>query len=231
MEKRFIYYDTETTGVNTREDRIVEIAAFDKTNNTTFSFLVNPSMPIPPGASNVHHITDSMVKDAPTFDVIGKKFTEFVGENGILVAHNNDGFDLPLLKSEYARHGIEMPNAIFLDSLRFARKYRPDLPRHTLQHLREHYGFPANNAHRALDDVIILEQVFSTMIDDLSPSQVYELCMKKQEVKTMPFGKHRGKLLSKVPKNYVKFLLDNGAFDKPQNEELKEAFQKVGSLS
>lgn len=230
MTKRFIYYDTETTGINTKEDRIVEIAAFDALNKTSFSFLVNPSMSIPPSASAVHHITDEMVKDAPTFDVIGEKFTEFVGSDAILIAHNNDGFDQPLLQSEYARHNLEFPDALFLDSLKFARKYRPDLPKHTLQHLRQLYGFPENNAHRALDDVIVLEQVFSTMIDDLTPEQVYDLLQQKVELKTMPFGKHRGKPLAKVPKSYIQYLLDNGAFDKPQNDELKEALQKVGLL-
>ena len=143
MEKRFIYYDTETTGVNTQEDRIVEIAAYDKTNDTSFSFLVNPKRAIPLEASRVHNITDAMVKDSPTFDIIGQQFIDFIGENAILVAHNNDGFDMPLLKSEFARHNLTFPNALFVDSLTFARKYRPDLPRHTLQHLREYYGFPS----------------------------------------------------------------------------------------
>ncbi len=46
-----------------------------------------------------------------------------------------------------------------------------DLPRHSLQFLREVYGIEKNNAHRALDDVVVLYEVFQKMVDDLSYQQ------------------------------------------------------------
>ena len=60
-----------------------------------------------------------------------------------------------------------MPDWKFIDSLKWSRKYRTDLPRHNLQYLREVYQIPANQAHRALDDVFVLQQIFSKMILDL----------------------------------------------------------------
>ena len=77
MALRPIYFDTETTGVKSDRDKIIELAAFDPVLNKTFSSLINPGVPIPKEASNVHHITDDMVQDAPTFKEVGQKFIEF----------------------------------------------------------------------------------------------------------------------------------------------------------
>ena len=228
--KRPIYYDTETTGIKADRDRIIEIAAYDPIEDRSFCTLVNPNCPIPKEASNIHNITDEMVKDAPTFEVVGIQFAEFCPENTVLIAHNNDGFDRHFIRCEYERSGLELPKWEYLDTLKWARRYRPDLPRHSLQHLREAYGIEANNAHRALDDVIVLHEVFSRMIDDLSIEKVMELITQTKTLDRMPFGKHQGKPLSEIPKHYISWLKDNGAFDKPQNEELKQSFEKLGVL-
>ncbi len=230
MSKRPIYYDTETTGVRPDKDRIIEIAAFDPIQNRTFSSLIKPDCPIPPEASAIHKITDEMVKDAPTFAEVGKLFIEFCSEDVVLIAHNNDSFDKPFLECEYKRNEVALPNWPYIDSLKFSRKYRPDLPRHSLQHLREYHGIKANNAHRALDDVIILHQIFSLMIDDLTMETILGLMNQKQTLRHMPFGKHRGTPIKDMPAGYVRWLHENGALDKPDNAELKEAFSERGFL-
>ncbi len=226
-----IYYDTETTGVKADKDKIIEIAAFDPHNNRSFVSLINPHSPIPPEASAIHRITDEMVQDAPTFAEVATKFIEFCGPDAVLIAHNNDAFDRPFLEQEFTRVGMKMPAWRFLDTLKWARRYRPDLPRHALQFLREVYGIPSNQAHRALDDVIVLHRVFSCMIDDLDISYVVELMLSpgKKPVR-MPFGKHQGKMLSDVPRDYVKWLHGNGAFDKSENQELREQFSTLGFI-
>ena len=228
---RAIYFDTETTGVRPEKDSIIEIAAYEPESERTFERLINPGVSIPPEASAIHNITDSMVAEAPGFAEIGKAFAEFCGEDAVLIAHNGDGFDIPFLKCEFSRNDLPYPEWKTIDTLKWARRYRPDLPRHALQFLRESYGFPANNAHRALDDVIVLHQVFSAMIDDLSIEQVYTLLNVPRRLRHMPFGKHQGKPLSKVPKDYVQWLSRSGAFDKPENEELKEALTELQLLS
>lgn len=233
MPKRAIYYDTETTGVKAEKDRVIEIAAYDPEQDRTFEAFVNPGMPIPPDATAIHNITDEMVADAPDFSVVGTQFIEFCEGDTVLIAHNNDGFDVHFLRAEYKRNNVQMPNWNFLDSLKWARRYRSDLPRHTLQFLREIYGIEANNAHRALDDVVVLHKVFQCMIDDLSIDQVFELLANRQEKPPtrMPFGKHQGELLKDVPKSYVRWLADSGAFDKPDNAALKKGLIDAGVLS
>ena len=124
-----------------------------------------------------------------------------------------------------------MPDWKFLDSLKWARRYRPDLPRHTLQFLREIYCIPANNAHRALDDVIVLYKMFEQMIDDLSIDEAYALLNKPKKLQHMPFGKHQGMPLNQIPKNYVKWLADSGALQKEENQQLKECFVEIGLLT
>lgn len=228
--KRPIYYDTETTGVRAETDRIIEIAAYDPIENRTFCAFANPGFPIPPSATAIHNITDAMVSDAPSFEKVGADFAAFCPENTVLIAHNNDGFDKYFIEAEFSRSHLTLPSWEYLDTLKWARRYRPDLPRHTLQHLREAYGIAPNQAHRALDDVMVLYQVFSKMIDDLPIEKVIELLTKSNSLLRMPFGKHAGKPLDKIPKNYVSWLKETGAFDKPQNKELKECFEKLGAL-
>lgn len=231
MAARPIFYDTETTGIKAESDRIVEIAAYDPYNDCSLEELVNPGIPIPPEASKVHHITDDMVKDAPTFKEIGQKFIDFCSGDVILIAHNNDAFDVHFLRHEFKRHDLEMPEWRFFDTLKWARRYRPDLPRHALQFLREIYGIEANNAHRALDDVIVLHKVFEFMSDDLDIEQTYSLLSAPRDIKVMPFGKYQGKPLEEIPEDYVKWLAKSEAFDKPENKSLKESFEKLGLLT
>jgi len=230
MAKRPIYYDTETTGIRPDSDRIIEIAAYDPVLDRTFQSLINPKCPIPSQASAIHNITDDMVQDAPTFDQVGKDFTAFCSDDVVLIAHNNDAFDKPFLEYEFQRNKVHLPDWDYIDSLKFSRKYRPDLPRHSLQHLREYHGIPPNQAHRALDDVIILHTVFSKMIDDLSMEMILELMSEKKVLRHMTFGKHRGKPIKELPPSYIRWLHQEGALDKPDNAELKESLEELGML-
>lgn len=228
---RAIYYDTETTGVRPDKDRIVEIAAFDPLNGTQLVLLVNPGLPIPQEATAIHGITNEMVANAPTFAEVGQAFIDFCSGPCVLIAHNNDNFDKHFLTHEGKRHELSYPDWPMVDSLKWARKYRPDLPRHSLQFLRQIYGIAENNAHRALDDVLVLHQVFSIMIDDLPLETIIELLGKSSDTlpEVMPFGKHQGKPLSEVPPDYLLWLKEQGALDKPENSSLKAALQKLKS--
>lgn len=231
MSLRPIFYDTETTGIRAEKDRIIEIAAFDPVRNLTFEKFVNPGCPIPAEASAIHHITDEMVASAPSFAQIGAEFIEFCEGDVVLIAHNNDNFDLHFLRNEFQRHNTIMPSWKFFDTLKWARRYRPDLPRHTLQFLREIYGIAANNAHRALDDVIVLHQIFQSLTDDLPIEDIYSLLNRPRIIQNMPFGKHQGQPLSKLPSSYIQWLGSSGALDKHENQELKESFQRLGLLT
>jgi DNA polymerase-3 subunit epsilon len=230
MTLRAIFYDTETTGINSGKDRIIEIAAYDPLYNRSLERLINPGMPIPAEATAIHNISNEMVAESPSFKTVAQEFCNFCEGEVVLIAHNNDAFDYHFLKTEFDRNNIPFPSWKFFDTLKWARRYRKDLPRHTLQFLREIYGIEANNAHRALDDVIVLHQVFVHMTDDLTIEEVYNLINRPRELHHMPFGKHQGMPLKNLPRDYVTWLAGSGAFEKAENQELRMSLEKLGIL-
>lgn len=103
------FIDLETTGVNIGTDRIVEIAIIKINPDGSQQVkrkLVNPQQPIPAGSSDVHGITDDMVKDAPTFKQIANEIKQFL-ENCDLGGYNSNRFDVPMLVEEFLRAGQE----------------------------------------------------------------------------------------------------------------------------
>jgi DNA polymerase-3 subunit epsilon len=223
--KRAIYYDTETTGVNPANDRIIEIAAYDAMEKKSFTMLVNPGIPISPEATAIHGITDEMVKESPNFAEVGKAFAAFCEGDVVLLAHNNDAFDRYFLENEAKRHALEFPPWPMIDTLKWARKYRPDLPRHPLQFLRQIYGVAENTAHRALDDVMVLYEIFSVMFDDLPMEKVLELMGTPTKVDFMPFGKYKGKSIKELPADYISWLKKQDILTKSENAPLKQAIE------
>mgnify|MGYP003546772681 FL=1 len=91
--------DLETTGVNLVADRIVELAIVKiqpDGSRVVKRKLVNPQMPIPKASSDIHGITDDMVKDAPSFKQMANEIRQFL-DNCDLAGYNSNRFDLPLL--------------------------------------------------------------------------------------------------------------------------------------
>ena len=222
-----IFYDTETTGVTFGKDSIIELAGYDPDSNVGFSELINPGCHIPESATAIHGITDEMVSEAQGFAQVWERFLLFCGDDAILIAHNNDGFDVHFLRHECEKHDVILPTTWeYLDTLKWARRYRPDLPKHSLQYLREIYEIEANNAHRALDDVVVLYEVFCAMTPGLTPQEAHVLMKKPQEINTMPFGKHKGRRLEELPNDYIQWLLNSGSLDKDNNRDLRTSLEK-----
>ena len=81
LKRPLCFFDLETTGVNVVSDRIVEIAVLKllpNGNKEGKTWLVNPEMPIPKGASDIHGITNEQVKDAPNFKALSKEIYDFM---------------------------------------------------------------------------------------------------------------------------------------------------------
>lgn len=109
LTRPIAFIDLETTGTNLATDRIVEIAIVRvgaDGSRTIKRKLINPKMPIPKGASDVHGISDEMVKDAPTFKDVANEIKQFI-ENCDLGGYNSNRFDIPLLVEEFLRTGLE----------------------------------------------------------------------------------------------------------------------------
>jgi DNA polymerase III subunit epsilon len=109
LSRPLAFIDLETTGVNISTDRIVEIAIVKINPDGTKQVkrkLINPLMPIPKSSSDIHGITDEMVKDAPSFKQVANEVKQFI-EQCDLGGYNSNRFDIPMLIEEFLRVGIE----------------------------------------------------------------------------------------------------------------------------
>jgi DNA polymerase III epsilon subunit family exonuclease len=227
----FIVIDTETTGLDARSDKLVEIAAVRLKHGRAFEFfytLINPGSPIPPAASSIHHITDSIVARSPSWDEVRGEFSSFVGESPI-VAHNAS-FDRNFL-SEFQRH-------TWLCNYRLSLHLWPEAPSHANQALRYWLGIEleVDKAHRALDDARVTTALFQYGLQlleqkkvSLSPLSLQQYIDALIPIATMPNGKHRGPPLSELPDSYLNWALENTFDDEDLRASLRTEHQRRGN--
>jgi DNA polymerase III subunit epsilon len=109
LSKPLAIIDLETTGINLSTDRIVEIAIVKiHTDGSKLvkRKLLNPEFPISVVSSDLHGITNEMVKDAPTFKQVANEIKQFL-ENCDLAGYNSNRFDIPMLAEEFLRVGLD----------------------------------------------------------------------------------------------------------------------------
>ena len=129
LKKPLAFIDLETTGVNPGTDRIVEIAIVKILTDGTKSVkrkLINPEIPIPKGASDIHGITDEMVKDAPSFKQVAHELKQVL-DGCDFAGYNSNRFDIPLLMEEFLRAQVDfdMKNRKLLDVQNIFHKMEP----------------------------------------------------------------------------------------------------------
>jgi DNA polymerase-3 subunit epsilon len=218
LTRPICFLDLETTGINVSTDKIVEIAIVKISVDGSSQVkrrLVNPEMPIPQGAIDVHGITNEMVKDAPSFKVIANEIKQFI-EGADLAGYNSNRFDIPMLNEEFLRAGIsvDIENRKLLD----VQKVFHMMEQRTLSAAYKFYcQKDLQDAHSAEADATatweILEaqvakypQIGNTVdsivkftgedhIIDFARRFVFE-----NGVETFNFGKHKGKPVIQVLK-------------------------------
>ena len=171
----YCVFDLETTGISFRTEKITEIGIMKVRNGEvidSFETFVNPEKPIPMRVQEITHITDDMVKDAPTIEEIMPKVLEFFGDS-VLVAHNAD-FDTSFIKYNCERMGLKFDNT-YLDTLRLAKDLFPDYKKYKLGIIAENLGIKVEVAHRALDDVDTTVKVFNVMMKMLKDKGIKTL--------------------------------------------------------
>ena len=123
-----VLLDTETTGLSSVKDKIIEIACIEIDDHIPtgekFHVFLNPEMEISQGAYETHGITREFLDDKPKFKDIAKEFQEFINEKK-LVIHNAD-FDLAFLNKELKEVGLPViSNVNVIDTLNVAREKFP----------------------------------------------------------------------------------------------------------
>jgi DNA polymerase III epsilon subunit family exonuclease len=179
---KFIAFDLETTGLSKNTNEIIEVGAVKftvKQENgkivpqklSEFQSLVKPNMLIPAEATKVNQITDEMVEKAPDIASVLRKFTSFVGQDAIMVAHNAP-FDTGFLKLAYENNPQLVPGSPIIDSYRIARSILPELENHKLGDIANNFKknglismkINSTNMHRAVYDCEMLMEIFVVLL-------------------------------------------------------------------
>ena len=166
---REIVFDTETTGLDARVDRVIEIGGVELVNRfptgRTFHQFINPQgRSVHPEALAIHGISDAQLADKPTFIQVVDSFLEFI-DGAVLVAHNAS-FDTAFINAEFERLGqaAVAPERI-VDTLAIAKRKHPMGP-NSLDALCRRYGI--DNSHRtkhgALLDSELLAEVYIELV-------------------------------------------------------------------
>ena len=167
LQRPLVFFDLETTGIDPYNDRIVEISVLkilpDGTRCSPYTRRINPGRPIPAEATSVHHITDEMVKNEPTFEAIAPKLKEFLKDCD-LAGYNSNRFDVPMLVEEFKRAGLplDMSGVKLVDVQTIYHKREP----RTLVAAYRHYcGRDLEGAHSAEADITATYEVLLGQLD------------------------------------------------------------------
>jgi DNA polymerase-3 subunit epsilon len=240
LTRPICFFDLETTGIDVARDRIVEISIFKVYPNGTKeskTWLVNPTIPIPPQTTAVHGISDEKVANEPTFDALASQVHNMIKDSD-LAGFNSDRFDIPLLAEELLRAGVDfdMKNRVSVDVQTIFHK----MEERTLSAAYKFYcGQTLENAHSAEADTMATYEILKSQLDrytDLENDMksLSEFTTRKKSVdfagfivlnnegkEIFTFGKHKGALVDDV------FDKEPGYFGWIQNADFPLYTKKV----
>lgn len=218
LKRPIAFIDLEATGTNLSTDRIVELAIVKvgvDGNRQTKRKLINPLMPIPKAASDVHGITDEMVKTAPTFKQVANEIKQFVDYCDI-GGYNSNRFDVPMLVEEFLRAGLDF--AVDGRKLIDVQKVFHLMEQRTLSAAYRFYCHKTlEGAHGAEADASATWEILQAQIErypqiGVTPESICKFCGEEEFVdfarrfikvdckEVFNFGKHKGRGVEDVLK-------------------------------
>lgn len=185
----WVSIDTETTGRDAAEDRIVEVGCvFFRSGEVVDrkGWLINPGRPIPEDASAVHGIFDADVADKPRFEQVHEEIAGAL--RGHLPLAYNAGFDAGFMRHEMLRvDGAAdqpppalRPEVTWMDPLDWARELQKEHKSRALGDVCQRLGIELENAHRATDDAEAAGHVMVAFVKDSRVPHPYGAFIKEQ---------------------------------------------------
>ncbi len=165
FEGSFIVFDLETTGLEANKEEIIEIGAckvIDGKISEVFSTFVKPTKHISNEITNLTHIDDEMVKDAPTINYVMPDFYKFC--HGSTMVGHNVNFDIGFIYNMSKKLAYNFDNPL-LDTLEMARKKLPGLKNYKLGTVVDRLGVVLDGAHRAINDATATAKVFIKLMN------------------------------------------------------------------
>lgn len=199
----WVIADTETTGLTgpACEIALREICPDTLDVIDELQSLIDPECPIEPGAQAIHGITDEMVACEPTLaEFIEHRLGDrFAGRQVVLIAHNAQ-FDYKRL------HTLFDITSSICTLFHSRQLVGTEVENHRLPTLREHFGFPVNEAHRAMADVATTHRLLVELMGRTNRNLRDFHATADTTIHRMPWGKCRGQLLLELPQGYIEWL-------------------------
>ncbi len=166
LNRPICFFDLETTGIDVAKDRIVEISifkVFPNGNKESKTWLVNPTIPIPPQATAIHGISNEKVANEPTFTALASQVHNMIKDSD-LAGFNSDRFDIPLLAEELLRAEVDfdMKNRVSVDVQTIFHKKEE---RTLSAALKFYCGKSLENAHSAEADTMATYEILKAQLD------------------------------------------------------------------
>lgn len=247
LQRPLAFIDLETTGINLGSDRIVEIAIvkiMPDGSKLVKRKLINPEKPIPPQTTEIHGITNEMVKDAPTFRQAANEIKQFL-DNCDISGYNSNKFDIPLLVEEFLRveQDFKIDSRRLLDVQKIFHMMEP----RTLSAAVKFYcDKELTDAHSAEADATATWEVLDAQLAKypqlgnnlesifkvIGEEEVVDFARRMVVIEgkiVFNFGKHKGKEVEKVlmhERSYYDWMMQ-GDFPMHTKKKLTELFHKV----
>ncbi|MBN8685616.1 MAG: 3'-5' exonuclease [Chitinophagales bacterium] len=247
LKKPLAFIDLETTGINLGTDRIVEIAIVKILTDGTRSVkrkLINPGMPIPKASSDIHGITDEMVKDAPLFKQVAQELKQML-DGCDFAGYNSNRFDIPLLMEEFLRAQVDfdMKNRKLLDVQNIFHKMEP----RTLGAAYKFYcSKTLDGAHSAEVDASATYEILEAQIEKypelgatidsilkvIGEDQVVDFARRfvmENGIEVFNFGKFKGRPVADVLKSEPQYYdwMMKGDFPQHTKQKLTEIYTRT----
>ena len=180
--RSYVSIDLETTGLNPKTDKIIEIGAVkvkDGQYAATFSALVNPGRRLEKRVEELTGICSGELENAPTLDELLPGLFAFLGDVPLL--GHRILFDFSFLKKAATDRRLPFEKTA-VDTLKLARKYLPQLEHRNLEYLCVYYGIP-HHAHRALEDARATELLYRRLTEQFYTAEEPLFMPKKLEFK------------------------------------------------
>ena len=173
-----VVLDTETTGLDVRRDRVIELAgvwvrAGKVREDETFSSLIDPGVEITRDSTAIHGIRPEDVAGAPAFPEVMEQFAAWAGPN--VIGGFMTGFDLAILKAEHERHEMKWSQPLALDVRTLAKLCAPELPDESLETLAAWLKIEISGRHRALPDAVSAARMFTALLPRLKARGIITL--------------------------------------------------------
>ena len=237
LERPLAFIDAASTGLDTRTARIVRLTVLKidvDGNERTRTVLVNPGTPIPPGATEIHGITDDDVSEVPRFKAYARGLAEHL-EGCDLAGFGVERFDAPLLVEEFRRAGVEfsLQGRAVLDAMAIFHRLEPrDLRAAYKKYAGGELPSPAeeDTAARSAAEILLGEltandglprsprllAAWAKGVDDRALDPEGRFVWSANNEALINFGKHRGRRLSEVAAgepDYLEWIAGNPQFD------------------